>query len=128
MKRLHSILVAVSCSIGSALAQATPHAATAPERVPIHTQAADEGVEYGVWAGGKRYKASFHDGMTFVPYLGRKYPVARSLRWRTQTNCIDYRGAQRSSTYRARPSSSSFKRCASSDRSAQPYSFLSTSA
>ncbi|MCR9246863.1 MAG: hypothetical protein NXI31_17660 [bacterium] len=56
-----------------------------PHIVPIHTQASDEGVEYGIWGAGRRYKVSFHDGMTFVPYLGRDYPVAQSLQWRTRS-------------------------------------------
>ncbi|HEX5054276.1 MAG TPA: hypothetical protein VFZ65_21030, partial [Planctomycetota bacterium] len=37
---------------------------------PIHTAAPDHGIEYGIWAAGDSYKVSFHDGMTFVPYLG----------------------------------------------------------
>lgn len=50
---------------------------------PIHTQAPDMGVPYGLWCAGDRYKASFHDGMHFVPYLGRDYPIAQSFGWRT---------------------------------------------
>ncbi|MFN3243367.1 MAG: hypothetical protein ACE37K_17830 [Planctomycetota bacterium] len=52
-------------------------------RVPIHSAPADEGVAYGTWGAGRDYKASFHDGMTFVPYLGRSYPVSRPVSWRT---------------------------------------------
>lgn len=55
----------------------------AEDRVPIHTAAADQGASYGVWAAGRHYKASFHDGATFVPYLGRGYPRSQSLRWVT---------------------------------------------
>jgi len=46
----------------------------------IHTQADDpEGGAYGIWAAGRDYKVSFHDGATFVPFLGsdapRNHPV-----------------------------------------------------
>jgi len=51
--------------------------------VPIHTADADGGVEYGLWAAGDRYKASFHGDMTFIPYLGSDYPTTQSLVWRT---------------------------------------------
>lgn len=57
----------------------------APTVVPIHTQAADEGVPYGLWAAGAHYKASFHDGFTFVPYLGADYPFTQSVAWRTES-------------------------------------------
>ncbi|MCA8948558.1 MAG: hypothetical protein KDE27_03605 [Planctomycetes bacterium] len=56
--------------------------------IPIHTGEADSGHEYGTWAAGARYKASFHDGATFVPYLGRGYPVRQALRWRTASATI----------------------------------------
>jgi hypothetical protein len=51
--------------------------------VPIHTAEADMGVPYGVWTAGARYKASFHDGATFVPMLGASYPHNLPLSWRT---------------------------------------------
>lgn len=52
-------------------------------RTPIHTAPTDLGRQYGIWAAGDDYKASFHDGMTFVPYLGADYPMTQSLRWQT---------------------------------------------
>ncbi|MEZ6038621.1 MAG: hypothetical protein R3F29_14155 [Planctomycetota bacterium] len=76
-------------SIAAALAAALVcTAATAqtplpPSVTPIHTAADDLGIAYGVWAAGDRYKVSFHDGMTFVPYLGADYPRTQSLAWRT---------------------------------------------
>lgn len=51
--------------------------------VPLHSQQDDMDLSYGVWAAGDGYKVSFHDGMQFVPYLGRDYPSVQSLRWRT---------------------------------------------
>ena len=57
--------------------------AMVPPVVPIHTAAADLGLDYGIWGAGERYKASFHDGMTFVPYLGREYPHNQPWSWRT---------------------------------------------
>ncbi len=52
-------------------------------RVPIHSAPADEGQDYGLWCAGDGYKASFHGGMTFVPYLGHDYPHNQPLAWRT---------------------------------------------
>lgn len=54
-------------------------------RTPIHTAESDMGIAYGTWAAGDDYKASFHDGMTFIPYLGVDYPVTQSLGWQTQS-------------------------------------------
>jgi len=63
------------------------HAALAPAeawRVPIHTLAADPvGGEYGWWAAGLTFKASFHDGFVFYPFLGSTYPANLLLRWTT---------------------------------------------
>ncbi len=52
-------------------------------RVPIHTGEPDGGQPYGIWGVGNAYKASFHDGATFVPYLGKDYPHNQPLTWRT---------------------------------------------
>jgi len=54
-------------------------------RVPIHTAEPDGGSSYGIWAAGSRYKASFHDGPTYVPLLGMDYPHNLPLRWQTQS-------------------------------------------
>ncbi len=58
---------------------------TAPHVVVgIHTQADDpEGGAYGIWAAGKDYKVSFHDGATYVPFLGADYPHNQPFRWTT---------------------------------------------
>ena len=60
-----------------------PHA-TADYRAPVHTRVTgpDEPA-YGLWAAGDGYKASFHDGMRFVPVLGRSYPHNQPFAWRT---------------------------------------------
>ncbi|MCR9247468.1 MAG: hypothetical protein NXI31_20750 [bacterium] len=77
-----ALTLAIVHSIGTAQhVHPVTRAVAAP--VPIHTQRADSGFAYGTWAAGDRYKASFHDGATFVPYLGRQYPRAQSLKWRT---------------------------------------------
>lgn len=77
----------VSClllaAIGAPAVAQAPSSALAITRTPIHAGPADEGVPYGIWAAGAAYKASFHDGACFVPYLGRDYPRTQSLRWRT---------------------------------------------
>ncbi|MCK5940379.1 MAG: hypothetical protein KAI24_00305 [Planctomycetes bacterium] len=79
-----SLLVALTFA---AAANAQLRRADAPLQhlpcVPIHAAADDEGVAYGKWGAGRDYKASFHDGMTFVPYLGRAYPTNLPVSWRT---------------------------------------------
>lgn len=52
---------------------------------PIHTAAADQSIPYGIWGAGPRYKVSFHEGATVVPYLGQNYPRSQSVRWKTQS-------------------------------------------
>ena len=69
--------------LAAAALTAAAATATVTAQVPIHSQTDDDGARYGVWGAGADYKCSFHDGMAFVPYLGRDYPVTRSLRWRT---------------------------------------------
>lgn len=54
-------------------------------RTAIHTMAADLGNAYGTWAAGDDYKVSFHDGMTFVPYLGQDYPQNQPFSWQTRS-------------------------------------------
>src|SRR5690606_15010338 len=52
--------------------------------VPIHTAPAEQdGTPYGIWAAGRDYKVSFHDGFTFVPYLGDAVAENVTVRWRT---------------------------------------------
>ena len=73
-------------------AQSTPSPSSSPAPpqslslaticTPVHTQSGAEGPAYGVWAAGAAYKASFHDGMTFVPYVG-KGARSHALHWRT---------------------------------------------
>ncbi|HEX5050285.1 MAG TPA: hypothetical protein VFZ65_00805 [Planctomycetota bacterium] len=54
--------------------------------VPVHTATADPvGGAYGIWAAGPTYKASFHDGFTFYPLLGRSAPTHLPLQWRTES-------------------------------------------
>ncbi|MCU0862200.1 MAG: hypothetical protein MUC36_00285 [Planctomycetes bacterium] len=58
--------------------------AEARHRVPVHTREVEPGQPaYGLWAAGHDYKASFHDGMTFVPRLGRSYPHNQPFGWQT---------------------------------------------
>ncbi|HEX5053288.1 MAG TPA: hypothetical protein VFZ65_16045 [Planctomycetota bacterium] len=49
---------------------------------PVHSQPDADGPAYGIWAAGANYKVSFHDGMTFVPYVG-KGATSHTLQWRT---------------------------------------------
>jgi len=63
---------------------ATRHSGSPTARTAIHTAPTDPiGGSYGVWAAGDSYKVSFHDGATFVPYLGKDYPQTQSFHWRT---------------------------------------------
>lgn len=75
--------LAVLASAAPAAAQLEAARQFPPLRVPIHTATADQGRAYGIWAAAESYKASFHDGMTFVPYLGDGYPHNQSWSWRT---------------------------------------------
>lgn len=73
---------------GNAMGAANPTASTRElprSRVPVHTAPADNGLAYGTWAAGNDYKVSFHDGMTWVPYLGRDYPHNQPFHWRTSS-------------------------------------------
>ncbi|MFK7742241.1 MAG: hypothetical protein AB8H80_18145 [Planctomycetota bacterium] len=63
--------------------QSAPQNLALERCVPIHTAAADAGHDYGVWAAGARYKISFHDGATFIPYLGKDYPHNQPWSWTT---------------------------------------------
>jgi len=56
--------------------------------VPIHTADDDMGTPYGIWGAAESYKASFHDGMTFVPYLGAQYPHNQPWSWRTSSATV----------------------------------------
>ncbi|MEZ5965626.1 MAG: hypothetical protein R3F56_17460 [Planctomycetota bacterium] len=60
-------------------------------RVPIH-ESTSQAVALGgaqpadrteLWSAGDTYKASFHDGFAFVPYLGSDYPHTQQFAWRT---------------------------------------------
>lgn len=87
MHRLsHAVVLGAACTL-TALprAQRPGFPALAEAIVPIHTAPSDMGTEYGVWGAGPTYKASFHDGATFVPYLGSEYPQNQPLRWRTRS-------------------------------------------
>jgi len=76
---------------GVAPLPAQPAAATVLEvpaladmRVPIHTRPRDAVAgEYGTWTAASTFKASFHDGFVFYPYLGPSYPENLPLRWTT---------------------------------------------
>lgn len=87
---------------GQALGQKMPSL-----RTPIHSMAADLGIAYGTWAAGDTYKVSFHDGMTFVPYLGSGYPHNQPLSWRTSSARIG--AVELVETSRATPSCSDFR-------------------
>lgn len=55
-------------------------------RVPVHTGPADAvHGDYGTWAVGHDYKASFHDGFRCYPRLGRSAPCNLPLSWRTES-------------------------------------------
>lgn len=50
-------------------------------RMPIRASA--DASDPGVWTSGPAYKASFHDGFTFYPVLGKDAPRNLPLRWTT---------------------------------------------
>ncbi|HLU39596.1 MAG TPA: hypothetical protein VK081_09430 [Planctomycetota bacterium] len=52
--------------------------------IPIHTAAPEQdGTPYGIWAAGRDYKVSFHDGFAFTPYLGDAVRENVVVRWQT---------------------------------------------
>jgi hypothetical protein len=54
--------------------------------VPIHTAPADPvGGAYGTWAAELTFKASFHDGFVFYPFLGASHATNLPLRWTTES-------------------------------------------
>ncbi len=104
---LRAAQAAVPLLLGAALAaQGATSSTLAPITVPVHTAAADGDAVYGLWAAGHRYKASFHDGMTFVPYLGAEYPRNATFAWRTlsvragEQELVQHPGAPRTSDWR----------------------------
>ncbi len=53
--------------------------------VPVHQPAPDGFPTGELWAAGGDYKASFHDGPRFIPYLGAGYPRMQEVRWTTRS-------------------------------------------
>lgn len=53
--------------------------------VPLHRPEAEGQPTGELWAAGPDYKASFHDGPRFIPYLGSAYPHMQEVRWTTQS-------------------------------------------
>ena len=100
MTRFLPLVLAGASVAGVLSAQALPQHSTSDFLIPIHTADAAEGVPYGTWASGDTYKVSFHDGMTFVPYLGADYPQNQPLSWRTVSVTA---GGQQLLTEGARP-------------------------
>jgi hypothetical protein len=51
-------------------------------RIPLHTAPADPtGGAYGLWTAGPNYKASFHDGFAFYPFIPGQ-ERSRAVTWR----------------------------------------------
>ncbi|MFN3240675.1 MAG: hypothetical protein ACE37K_04095 [Planctomycetota bacterium] len=66
-----------------ATADAIQRAIAAATMVPLHTHPSVAGQpDYGWWAGGPSWKASFHDGLAFYPYRGSERERVQ-LHWRT---------------------------------------------
>lgn len=80
--RLGSACIALALS---PIARAQSPTAVGPERfvTAVHEGPAPAGAQYGVWASGADYKASFHDGFVFYPLLGEAHPHNLPLRWTT---------------------------------------------
>ncbi|HEX5053997.1 MAG TPA: hypothetical protein VFZ65_19620 [Planctomycetota bacterium] len=71
---------------GSGLEPAVPEQQAVPvmpSMVPLHS-APGEAAADGLWAAGPRYKASFHDGFTFYPWIPDQQ-VTRGFRWQTES-------------------------------------------
>ncbi|MFT4842506.1 MAG: hypothetical protein ACJA0V_002527 [Planctomycetota bacterium] len=63
------------------LAQSTPAIGPNGFVSAVHEGAAPPDSQYGVWASGADYKASFHNGFVFYPLLGESSPHNLPLRW-----------------------------------------------
>ncbi|MCR9246862.1 MAG: hypothetical protein NXI31_17655 [bacterium] len=81
--RLATLFFATAVAAQSALDGVSPPSHVTGVVTPIHTGESDSGFDYGIWAAALDYKVSFHDGVTFVPYLGRGVATNRAWRWRT---------------------------------------------
>lgn len=80
---IRTLLLLSLPALGAGLGRAQEAAAhQLPDRTPIHALQFDDQAPQ-LWASGRAYKASFHDGMTFVPYLGADYPHNQPFAWRT---------------------------------------------
>ncbi len=68
MLRIAFVVVASCVAI---LPAQEPRALALPDLVPIHTAPTDpDGGPYGIWAAGRAFKASFHDGFVFHALVG----------------------------------------------------------
>ncbi|MCA8953023.1 MAG: hypothetical protein KDE27_26160 [Planctomycetes bacterium] len=85
MNHRFQTLFSVTAALGLATAAPSQQIDTTQSRVPIHTAADDAGLPYGVWAAGATYKASFHDGFTFVPLMGERVQEVQRWTWRTES-------------------------------------------
>ncbi len=84
MRRSH-LFVSVSIALANVLvAQSTPSIESPEWRVPVHTGPVDPLFgDYGHWAAGEDFKASFGAEFSFYPRLGKRYPHNMPLTWRT---------------------------------------------
>lgn len=86
MIHLTSVLLTAAFAASPIAQDPGPTVRLGESRVPVHSRATGPGeAPYGIWAAGDAYKASFHDGMTFVPALGASYPVNQPWSWRTRS-------------------------------------------
>lgn len=87
--RSHTLSLLAAVLAASAAPTQEPGRLTTPsavstDRIAVHSHPQEAGEPaYGLWAAGEGYKASFDDGMTFVPYLGRAYPHNQPFAWQT---------------------------------------------
>ena len=72
----------------STAARTRPSPVLEPEEllIPIHSAPDDPvGGPYGVWTAAASFKASFHDGFCFYPFLGPSYSEHLPLAWHTES-------------------------------------------
>lgn len=81
MNPLRRTLVALTLAT-AALAQSPvpPSALARTTLLPVHVE--DVGERTEVWTAGPTFKASFHDGMSFFPFVGKDLPH-QPFAWRT---------------------------------------------
>ena len=79
---IHHLRATALCALSGILAAQTGPTLELPAVIPVHTAPDDPaGGAYGLWAAGRGYKVSFHDGLSFHPACATR--ADQAFTWRT---------------------------------------------